>query len=95
MTLKDLLSKQKYYSPILLLWVDENGQFHSKYYEERERHMVIAQYGNKEIDYFNFQTDYEQLRAKVFPPFMKKIITKVFFKINPQVLRIELQTFEK
>lgn len=95
MTLKDLLSKQKYYSPILLLWNDENGQFHSKYYEERERFMAIIQYGNKEIDYFNFQTDYEQLRVKIFPPFMKKIITKVFFKINPQVLRIELQPFEK
>ena len=91
MTVKELLAKQKYYSPIKLLWTGSDGKFQSKYFTERDRYLVVNQFGNYEIDYFNFETDYEQFRVGVYPFWLRRICTKVFYKINPQVLRIELK----
>ena len=88
MMVKHLLWKQKYYTPIEICGGKTPKEFFSKRFDRFEREDAIKEFGDKEVHYFYYATDYENF--KKLPYRLHHLFNKLFHKINPQVLRIEL-----
>lgn len=92
MFVKELLHRQKYWTPITICGGGRSPDtFFCKLYgrTKEERWRAIEDYGDRMVRYFYYSTDYDSQPWKRLRN-LRGIILKLFFWVNPQRLHIEL-----
>ena len=77
MMVKHLLWKQKYYTPIEICGGKTPKEFFSKRFESFERVNAIEEFGDRELHYFYYTTDYNK-----YPKIFQYFYSRLFHKIN-------------
>lgn len=91
MLVKELINREKYWSPITIYGGGTPQTFFSKDYGKykEERLRACEEYGNHMVHRFYYSTDYDSQPWKRLRKF-RGIFLKLFFWINPQRLHIEV-----
>lgn len=95
MTVLELIKKEKYWSPIDIYGGDTPEEFFSDEFPgTREgRELAIQKYGCLKVSYFYYAANYGSKLWKYvrrLPWFVRSLVERVAFRVNPQVLRIEV-----
>ena len=90
MLVKELIHREKYWSPITICGGRTPQTFFSKDYGKyrEDRWRASEEYGDRMVHYFYYSTDYDSQPWKRLRKFW--IFKKLFFRINPQRLHIEV-----
>lgn len=90
MFVKELINREKYWSPITIYGGGTPQTFFSKDYGKikEERCRACKEYGDCMVHRFYYSTDYDSRLWKRFRKFW--IFKKLFFRIDPHRLYIEL-----
>ena len=91
MLVKELIHREKYWSPITICGGSTPQTFFSKDYGKykEDRWRACEEYGDCMVHYFYYSTDYDSQPWKRLRKF-RGILLKLFFWINPQRLHIEV-----
>lgn len=90
MLVKELIHREKYWSPITICGGSTPQTFFSKDYGKykEDRWRACEEYGDHMVHYFYYSTDYDSRLWKRFRG--SRIFKKLFLRINPQRLHIEV-----
>lgn len=91
MLVKELINREKYWSPITICGGSTPQTFFSKDYGKlkEERFRACNEYGDRMVHYFYYSTDYDSQPWKRLRKF-RGIFLKLFLRINPKRLHIEI-----